>query len=138
MVHEDSILAASSAAPRILTIGLHPKSLDYSQFPDLDEPKLLARIEAGNAAMRAAGFDAVSCLLDAAPDSAEREIRAHLVDGPVAVAMIGGAIRMIPEHTLLFEHIVNVLSAAVPGIVFCFNTSPETTVDAVRRALSAR
>ncbi|WP_330257027.1 hypothetical protein OG874_22160 [Nocardia sp. NBC_00565] len=135
MVHEDSVLEASPAARRILTIGLHPKSLDYSQFPDLDEPKLLARIEAGNAAMRAAGLDAVSCLVGAAPEDAEREIRARLADGPVAVAMIGGAIRMIPEHTLLFERIVNVLSAAAPGIVFCFNTSPESTVDAVRRAV---
>ncbi|MFI7004665.1 hypothetical protein [Nocardia sp. NPDC050175] len=127
MVHEES---PRPAAGRILTIGLHPKSLDYSQFPDLDEPKLLARIETGHAAMRAAGFDAVSCLVGTEPDEAERDIRAHLADGPIAVAMIGGAIRMIPEHTLLFERIVNVLS----GTVFCFNTSPETTVDALRRA----
>ncbi|MFI6169164.1 hypothetical protein ACIBCN_20460 [Nocardia sp. NPDC051052] len=127
MVHEESTRPATG---RILTIGLHPKSLDYSQFPDLDEPKLLARIEIGHAAIRAAGFDAVSCLVGTDPDDAERDLRAHLAEGPIAVAMIGGAIRMIPEHTLLFERIVNVLS----GTVFCFNTSPETTVDALRRA----
>lgn len=125
MVHEEQ-----PTTGRVLTIGLHPKVLDYSRFPDLDEPKLLARIETGHAAMRAAGFDAVSCLIGTEPDDAEREIRAHLAEGPIAVAMIGGAIRMMPEHTVLFERIVNLLS----GAVFCFNTSPETTVDALRRA----
>ncbi|MFE9575452.1 hypothetical protein ACFYO1_03630 [Nocardia sp. NPDC006044] len=124
---------ANEARPttgRVLTIGLHPKSLDYSRFPDLDEPKLPARIETGHAAMRAAGFDAVSCLVGTEPDEAEREIRAQLAEAPIAVAMIGGAIRMMPEHTVLFERIVNLLS----GTVLCFNTSPETTVDALRRA----
>jgi hypothetical protein len=127
--------SAGVTGNRVLTIGLHPKSLDYRQFPDLDEAKLLARIEVGNAAMREAGFNTVSCLVGAEPDDAEKDIRAHLEQGPVGVAMIGGAIRAIPEHTLLFERIINVLSAEVPGIVFCFNTSPETTVDAVRRAV---
>ncbi|MET8995919.1 hypothetical protein [Amycolatopsis sp. NPDC004169] len=40
---------------------------------------------------------------------------------------------MAPEHTLLFERVVNLLTRLVPGIVFCFNTSPETTIDALRR-----
>ncbi|PXX69278.1 hypothetical protein DFR70_102967 [Nocardia tenerifensis] len=119
-------------AGRILTIGLHPKSLDYSRFPDLDEQKLLARIETGHAAMRAAGFDAVSCLVGTDPETAEREVRARLDEGPVAVAMIGGAIRLMPEHTELFERIVEALRGS--GAVLCFNTSPETTVDALRRA----
>jgi hypothetical protein len=139
MVPENPTAGASPDATgsRILTIGLHPNALDYSRFPDLDEPKLLARIEVGNAAMRSAGFDSVSCLVSVSPDAAEREIREHLADGPFAMAMIGGAIRMIPEHTLLFERIINVLSEAAPGIVFRFNTSPETTIDAVRRMVRA-
>jgi hypothetical protein len=33
----------------------------------------------------------------------------------------------------LFERIVNTLIQANPGIRLCFNTSPETTVDALRR-----
>ena len=48
--------------------------------------------------------------------------------------MIGAGLRMVAEHTLLFERLVNLLNQLVPGIVFCFNTSPETTVDALRRA----
>lgn len=47
--------------------------------------------------------------------------------------MIGGGVRMLPEHTLLFERLVNVLLEASPGIRLCFNSSPETTIDALRR-----
>jgi hypothetical protein len=43
---------------------------------------------------------------------------------------------MAGEHTLLFERILNLLNELVPGIVFCFNTSPETTLDALRRTVS--
>ncbi|PPJ33647.1 hypothetical protein C5E45_04715 [Nocardia nova] len=50
------------------------------------------------------------------------------------LAMVGGAVRAIPEHTLLFERVVNLVVDAVPGIRFRFSTSPETTLDALRRA----
>ncbi|GAA5068061.1 hypothetical protein [Nocardia callitridis] len=48
--------------------------------------------------------------------------------------MIGGAVRAVPEHTVLFERLVNAIADAAPRIRFCFNTSPETTLDALRRA----
>lgn len=121
---------------RVLLIGLHPKTLDYSRFPGLDEQQLVARIAAGNAAMAAAGFDAVSCLTGTEPDEAEAELRRHLAAETFGVAMIGAGIRAVPEHTLLFERIVDVLIEAAPGIRFCFNTSPETTIDAVRRVIA--
>ncbi|MFE5485050.1 hypothetical protein [Streptomyces sp. NPDC056527] len=119
---------------KALSIGLHPRSLDYSTLPDgVDEASLTARIAAGNAALREAGFDVVTCLVDPSPDGAEAAVRKLLEDGTFGVAMIGGGVRMMPEHTLLFERLVNVLIEAVPGIRLCFNTSPETTVDALRR-----
>ncbi|MFF9913328.1 hypothetical protein [Streptomyces sp. NPDC013457] len=119
---------------RVLSIGLHPRSLDYSSLPDgIDEASLTARIAAGNAALREAGFDVVTCLVDPSPDSAEDAVRELLKGDAFGLAMIGGGVRMMPEHTLLFERLVNVLTEAVPGIRLCFNTSPETTVDALRR-----
>ncbi|MFQ6393597.1 hypothetical protein ACLMAJ_09100 [Nocardia sp. KC 131] len=118
---------------RILMIGLHPGVLDYSRIPGLDEQTLTARIEAGNAAIRDAGFDAVSCQIGLSPDEAESQIRDQLASGPFGVAMIGAGIRAAVEHTLLFERIVNVLSDSAPGIRFCFNTSPESSIDALRR-----
>ncbi|MFF5110982.1 hypothetical protein [Streptosporangium sp. NPDC000509] len=117
----------------ILTIGLHPNVIDYTRYPGLDEATLTARIEQGDAALRAAGFDAVPCLIGTDPDAAERTVRERLSEGAFDLVMIGAGVRMAPEHTPLFERLINVLVETTPGIRFCFNTSPETTVDALRR-----
>ncbi|GII60850.1 hypothetical protein Skr01_09350 [Sphaerisporangium krabiense] len=121
---------------KIISIGLHPSAIDYSRLPGLDEQTLTARIEQGDAALRAAGLDVTTCLVGADPDAAEKTVRECLESGPsFGVAMIGAGVRAIPEHTLLFERLINVLATAAPGIRFCFNTSPETTIDAIRRQL---
>ncbi|NKY43395.1 hypothetical protein [Nocardia cerradoensis] len=123
-----------AARLRALTIGLHPRALDYSRFPDLDEEQLTARVEAANAALRDTEFDITPCLVSASPDEAENDLRAVLANRSFDLVMVGGAVRAVPEHTLLFERVVNLVAAAAPGIRFCFNTSPETTLDALRRA----
>jgi hypothetical protein len=117
----------------VLSLGLHPSAVDYSRYPGLDEEKLTARIAEGEAALREAGFDVVACQVSADPDEAEKTLRECVAANAVRVVMIGAGVRMAPEHTLLFERIVNLLNELVPGIVFCFNTSPETTIDALRR-----
>ncbi|GAA4661304.1 hypothetical protein [Amycolatopsis dongchuanensis] len=117
----------------ILSLGLHPSAVDYSRYPGLDEERLTARIAAGEAALREAGFDIVPCQVPADPGEAETKVRECVAATPVRVAMIGAGLRMAPEHTLLFERLVNLLTQLVPGIAFCFNTSPETTIDALRR-----
>ncbi|CAM4055071.1 hypothetical protein NONI108955_06420 [Nocardia ninae] len=119
--------------PKALTIGLHPHAMDYSGLPDLDETQLTARIGAANNALRDAEFDITPCLVSASPDEAETEIRKLLADQRFDLVMIGGAVRALPGHTLLFERVINVVVEAAPGIRFCFNTSPETTLDALRR-----
>jgi hypothetical protein len=117
----------------ILSIGLHPSAIDYDRHPGLDEATMIARIEAGNAALRAAGFDFVACLVPAAPDEAEAMVRDRAASRTFGVVMIGAGVRMVPEHTELFERLVNVVNEVAPGISFCFNTSPESTSDALRR-----
>ena len=122
------------ADTRVISIGLHPRVLDYSTMPDgVDEASLTARIERGNAALLQAGFDVVLCQVETAPDAAEAQIRTQLRGAQFGLAMVGGGIRMIPEHTELFERIVNVLHEASPGIRLCFNTAPDNTIDALRR-----
>ncbi|MGW7411014.1 hypothetical protein [Streptomyces sp. NPDC054863] len=119
---------------KILFIGLHPSALDYSKMPDgLDEASLAAMIEAGDTAVREAGFHSVLCLIDVSPDSAEATVRKQLQEHAFGLAVIGGGVRMLPEHTLLFERLVNLLTEAVPGIRLCFNTTPGDTIEAVRR-----
>ncbi|MGY1974686.1 hypothetical protein [Nocardia gipuzkoensis] len=123
----------NSSSTTVLSIGLHPSAVDYSRYPAIDEATLTARIEAGEAALRAAGFDIVSCQVPADPDAAETKLRKCAAGGSFGVAMIGAGVRMAAEHTLLFERLVNVVTEIAPGIRLCFNTSPETTIDALRR-----
>ncbi len=119
---------------RILMIGIHARALDYSKLPPgLDEATMTERIEAGFGATIAAGFDAVSCLIGTSPDEAETEIREAFAGDQFGLVMIGGGIRMVPEYTELFERVINACNAESPGITFCFNTSPETTLDALKR-----
>ncbi|MGW0802058.1 hypothetical protein [Nonomuraea sp. NPDC002799] len=118
---------------KILTIGLQPSTIDYAKYPGLDEATLTARIEQGEAALRAAGLDVVPCQVGTDPDAAERTVRERLAEGHFGVAMIGAGLRMSLEHTVLFERLINVLAETTPGIRFCFNTAPETTIDAIRR-----
>ncbi|GAA5182523.1 hypothetical protein GCM10023322_19710 [Rugosimonospora acidiphila] len=118
----------------ILSLGLHPSAIDYSVHPGLDEATLTARIASGEAALHELGFDVVSCAIPADPDEAEKQVRDCVAANPVRVAMIGAGLRMAAEHTVLFERLVNLLNQLVPGIIFCFNTSPETTIDALRRS----
>jgi hypothetical protein len=117
----------------ILSLGLHPSAIDYSRHPGLDEETLTARIAAVDAAIREAGFDILPCVVPADPDEAEKQVRECVAANPIRVVMIGAGLRMVPEHTQLFERLVNLLNHLAPGITFCFNTSPETTVDALRR-----
>ncbi|MFE3225561.1 hypothetical protein [Nocardia sp. NPDC059228] len=125
------------ARPRALTIGLHPRAMDYNRIPDLDEAQLTARVDAANDALRDTEFDVTPYLVGASPEEAETEIRTLLAHQRFDLVMIGGAIRAFPDHTPLFERIINTLAEAAPGIRFCFNTSPETTLDALRRASTA-
>ena len=127
----DSRLEADT---RVIAIGIHPRALDYSTMPDgVDEASLTARIESGVAALREAGFDVVRCEVDTAPDAAEEQVRTELGRAQFGLALVGGGIRMIPEHTEMFERIVNVLHEVSPGIRLCFNTAPDNSIDALRR-----
>ncbi|MFD7841631.1 hypothetical protein ACFV4K_01645 [Nocardia sp. NPDC059764] len=130
---EDSVNQQNPNGSTVLSIGLHPSAVDYSNYPQLTEEILTARIAAGEAALREAGFDLVACHLPADPEAAEAALRDRISGRSFRAAMIGAGVRMAAEHTLLFERLVNTLSEEVPGIRFCFNTSPETTIDALRR-----
>jgi hypothetical protein len=122
-----------STGDTVPSLGLHPGAVNLSRHPEITQEMLVTRIAAGEAALREAGFDIVSCLVPADLDEAEKRVRECLAARPVQVVMIGAGLRMAGEHTLLFERVLNLLNELVPGIVFCFNTSPDTTIDAVRR-----
>ncbi|GAA3838875.1 hypothetical protein GCM10022243_01650 [Saccharothrix violaceirubra] len=119
----------------ILSPGRYPSAPDHDRHPGIDGRTPTARIAAGEeAASGARGFDFVSCRAAAVPDEAERTVRAAVAGHAVRVVMTGAGVRMAVEHTVSFERLVDLVVDPVPGVVFRVTTSPETTVDAVRRA----
>lgn len=119
----------------VLLIGLHPRVVDFSQFPGLDAAKLTAGLDAALAQVIAAGFDAEWCLTAADWAAAGPEIRARLAARPWAAILIGAGIRTPAVHVELFERIVDLVRSEAPGARLCFNTAPDTTVAAVLRWL---
>ena len=117
----------------VLLIGLAPHAVDFSKVPGLDEAKLAAGIQAGLEAVLAAGFDASWCLTEATWETVEPQVSAKLAERRYDAVMIGAGIRTIPDHFLLFERVINLVHAAAPGAKLCFNTSPDTSLAALRR-----
>ncbi|MDQ0643708.1 hypothetical protein [Microbacterium murale] len=124
-----------AAAPRVLLIGLAPEAVDLSEAP-IDYETLKARIAAGDAAVAAAGYEAISCQLGTDPSEGEATVRARLGEGVWDAVMIGAGIRALPVHTELFERIVNAVHELAPTARFAFNASPDTTLDALARVLA--
>lgn len=122
---------------RVLLVGLDPGAVDYANLSpgiDLDEATLAARIAEAHAEVRAAGFNLVVCLVDTIVERAESQVHEQLAHGPFDLALIGAGIRLLPDNTLLFERVMNVINEAAPGIKFCFNThTPEDTINVMRR-----
>lgn len=123
------------ARPFVLLVGLAPGAVDFSKFPGLDAAKLTAGLDAALADVHAAGFDAEWCLTDAAPEAAEAAVAAHLAARRPDAVMIGAGVRTDPAHHLLFERLVNLVRVAAPTATLCFNTSPGSTLAAIRRWL---
>ena len=136
--HDPAASDASAEAARkyVLLIGLHPRAVDFSAVPGMDAAKLMAGLEASRESLVAAGFDARWCLVDAEWDSAEPEIAAALAGRAPAAVLIGAGIRVFPPHFLLFERILNLVHERAPGARLCFNTSPDSTPEAVLRWVS--
>lgn len=126
------------ASPRVLQIGIDPAVVDFSAWPGQDADGLRARLDDAEATLRSAGFDVTVCLLPDDDADAESAVREACAGRTFDVIEIGSGLRTSHEYTLVFERVVNTVAALQPGIPFCFNDSPETTIDAVRRGLGRR
>lgn len=125
--------AATNVKKRVLLIGLDPKFVDFAAVPGMTEERLAMGLRTAAEQVQAAGFDAAWCLTDVDWASASAAIREHLRAHDYAAVMIGAGIRTLPAHFLLFERIINLVHEAAPGARLCFNTSPDSTPDAVLR-----
>lgn len=122
---------------RVLFIGLLPDALSTEELApfNMTVEQLAAQIERGWAAIQADGVVGELCGISKDPDETEAELRKRFAEQSFGVAVIGGGVRLLPQHTILFERIVNVLIDLQPDIRLSFNTSPENTLEAIRRWL---
>lgn len=119
----------------VLQIGMDPSVIDFSPWPGQDADQLRARIAAPRAALCDEGLDVTPCLVPDDADAAEVIVREVLTDRRFDVIEIGSGMRTSHEYTTIFERVVNTVIALQPGVPLCFNDSPESTPDAVRRGL---
>ncbi|MEV0635384.1 hypothetical protein AB0I77_10535 [Streptomyces sp. NPDC050619] len=121
----------------VLAIGISPEAFTPEELAsmDLTAEKLAARIEGGWAAIEATGIVGEMCGVSKDPDEAEAEIRRRFAERSFGLATIGSGVRLVPENTVLFERIVNVLVDLQPGIRLSFVTGPENMLEAIRRWL---
>ncbi|NKE10671.1 MULTISPECIES: hypothetical protein [Kocuria] len=110
--------------------------IDFSPWPGQDADKLRARIAAAETSLREAGYEVTVCLLPDDLDAAESAVRGHFSHESYDAVEVGSGIRVSHDYTLLFERVVNTVVACQPAVPLCLNDSPETTLDAVRRAVT--
>ncbi|MFM9698427.1 hypothetical protein [Streptomyces europaeiscabiei] len=122
---------------RVLTLGIRSDALSPADFPPgvdtLEE--LVAMRKRSWAALQAKGIDGEAGEVSLDPDEAEAELR-RLIDGrSFGVVLIGGGIKNVPEYTVLFERIINVLIELQPDIRLSFSTHPTNVLEALQRWL---
>lgn len=122
---------------RVLAIGIRADAFTPDdlppQFATVEE--LADQIKRGWADLQAAGIDGEMCEIGMDVDEAEAELRRKFDGRSFGVALIGGGIRNVPENTVLFERIVNVLIDLQPDIRLSFNTHPNNALEALQRWL---
>ena len=119
---------------RVLQIGMDPAVIDFSPWPGQSAESLQGRIRRAEDELRDAGFDVSSCLLTQDASAAEASVRDALTTQAYDIVEVGSGLRTSHDYTLVFERVINTIITARPGVRLCFNDSPESTLDAVRRA----
>jgi len=121
----------------VLVIGLDPELIDFSDpafaaFPGITAAKVTAGTAAQIERLKALGYAAHLCLTDFGA-TAEAVVLSRLKEMPFDCIAIGAGIRVIPNHFILFEKLINVLHEHAPRAKICFNTNPSDTAEAVQR-----
>jgi hypothetical protein len=120
---------------KVLLLGIDPKLIDSSlaNTAGWDANRVLAAAQDASKRLMELGFEVQTCLVDFG-ETAESVVSDILSSERFDCIMIGAGVRAIPQHTLLFEKIINTIhQKAPPSSKICFNTNPSDTVKAVLR-----
>ena len=123
------------AKKKVLLTGIDPKLIDSSlaNTTGWDGNRIQAEVQDAIKRLMDLGYEVHTCVFDFG-ETAESVVSDTLSREKFDCIMIGGGIRIIPQHTLLFEKIINTIHHKAPSSSkICFNTNPSDTVEAVLR-----
>jgi hypothetical protein len=122
---------------RVLLVGLTPESVDFDDPalpPGVNVDKIHVGIEIALRQMSERGWTADLCLVE--PDGgAADEVKRKLADAHYDCVVIGAGMRLPPRSLMMFEAVINAVHRNAPDTAIAFNTSPESSADAVDRWL---
>jgi hypothetical protein len=126
------------AKKKVLLTGINPKLINsnLANTTGWDASRIQAAVQDAIKGLTDLGYEMQTCLVDFG-ETAESAVSDTLSREKFDCIMIGAGIRIIPQHTLLFEKIINTIhQKAPPSSKICFNTNPSDTVEAVLRWVS--
>jgi len=126
------------AKKKVLLLGIDPKFIDVNLATstgwDANRVKAVAQEE--NNKLTDLGYEPQICFIDLG-ETAESVVSDRLSWENFDCIMIGAGLRLVPQHTVLFEKIINAVhQKAPPSSKICFNTNPGDSAEAVLRWVS--
>jgi hypothetical protein len=126
------------AMKKILFLGIDPKLIDVNLATTTgwDANRVKAVAQEANNNLTELGYEVQNCLVDLG-ETAESVVSDTLSRENFECIMIGAGIRILPQHTVMFEKIINAVhQKAPPSSKICFNTNPGDSAEAVLRWVS--
>jgi hypothetical protein len=126
------------AMKKILFLGIDPKLIDsnLANTTGWDANQVKAVAQQTNNKLTGLGYEVQNCLVDLG-ETAESVVSDTLSRERFDCIMIGAGVRILPQHTVLFEKIINAVHQKAPtSSKICFNTNPGDSAEAVFRWVS--
>ena len=123
---------------KVLIIGIDPKLIDvkFATTTGWDANRVKEVAQEANNKLMELGYEVQNCLVDLG-ETAESVVSDTLTRENFECIMIGAGVRIPPQHTVLFEKIINAVhQKAPPSSKICFNTNPGDSAEAVLRWVS--
>jgi hypothetical protein len=116
---------------RILIVGLDPHTITFGPERGLTAESVSATGRVTSEKLEALGHTVESWLVG--PDASEAPLRDLLRERQFDIVLVAAGLRGLPEHTLLFERIMNLIHQGAGRATLCFNNSPANALDAILR-----
>ncbi|WP_432838219.1 SDR family oxidoreductase [Dactylosporangium sp. CA-092794] len=141
-VPSHSGLIAGLRQPTVLNVGLDPRvvgdpAAPSQAFPKVDAAMVRAGLDRAKTELAGMGLGFETCLLDR-NEGTEKLFRDTVSRKHYDVILIGAGVRLDPSMTPLFEKLIGIARTHAPESALCFNTSPNSIVEAVQRVLPNR